>query len=614
MYIREYITSNRKTKAKYVTHRLVESFQTPNGPRQRIVLHLGTLEIPKTQWRALAALLEARLAGQSSLLDADYPELVTIADRALEHRHIVDQHRSDKSVREAHQELVAVDLNSVTTMQSRSLGPELVANATWKRLGFDRILARCRFTPRQVALAKAVIFGRLIEPGSDLATWRWISERSVLPDLEPELAQVNKNDIYEIADILLQHKETLEKTLFSNEQQLFPPQKTLFLYDLTNTYFEGQCPNNEWAARGCSKEKRSDCPLVTLALVVDYRGFPVLSRIYDGNQSEPATLPEILAALQSDMDGLFAGVLPTVVMDRGIATAQNIALMKSLGFPFVVVERAAKEHDYLPVFEKEQASFERLETSPEQAIYLRKETSDLGSRVLVISEGRKAKEEAMDALKERRFLEDINRLAGSVDKGNITTIVKVHERIGRLKQKYPSIAKHYDINVETANDKASRVVWTRKPSRDERASLTGCYVIETTHQALFASEIWRLYTMLTRVEAAFRSLKTDLGVRPVYHQLGERTMGHLFISVLAYHLLICIEQKLLENGDHRSWATIRKTLSTHQRSTVVMTAADGRIHHIRVSGNPETVHQDIYRIFEVKDPFKRRRHIAGSRL
>jgi hypothetical protein len=124
---------------------------------------------------------------------------------------------------------------------------------------------------------------------------------------------------------------------------------------------------------------------------------------------------------------------------------------------------------------------------------LRKETSDLGSRVLVISEGRKAKEEAIDALKERRFLEDINRLAGSVDKGNITTIVKVHERIGRLKQKYPSIAKYYDINIEIANDKASRVVWTQKPSRDERAILTGCYVIETTHQDLSASEIWRLY-------------------------------------------------------------------------------------------------------------------------
>ena len=186
--------------------------------------------------------------------------------------------------------------------------------------------------------------------------------------------------------------------------------------------------------------------------------------------------------------------------------------------------------------------------------------------------------------------------------------------MGRLKQKYPSIAKHYDIDVETADDKASRVIWSKKASRDERSSLTGCYVIETTYQALSALEIWRLYTMLTKVEAAFRSLKTDLGVRPVYHQLGERTMGHLFISVLAYHLLICIEQKMLKCGDHRSWSTIRKTLSTHRRSTVVMTAEDGRIYHIRVSGTPESVHQDIYRILKIKDPLKRKRHIAGSRL
>jgi transposase len=592
----------------------VESFQTPNGPRQRIILHLGTLEIPKNQWRALAALLEARFAGQSSLLDEDFPELVAIADQALEHYQIVDRHKTDKSLRQANQDILAIDLNSVATMQFRSLGPELVANATWERLGFDRILARLRFTPRQIALAKAVVLGRLIEPGSDLATWRWMLERSVLPELEPTLTQVNKNEVYEIADLLLQHQKLLEKTLYNNEQQLFPAEKTLFLYDLTNTYFEGQCPNNEWAARGHSKEKRSDCPLVTLALVVDYRGFPVLSRIYDGNQSEPETLKDILAALKSDLEGLFADILPTVVMDRGIATSKNITLLRSSGFPFIVVERAAKEQDYLSTFEAEQASFERLETSPDQAIYLQKETSEIGSRVLVISEGRKAKEEAMDALKEKRFLEDLNKLAVSVDKRNISNIGKVHERIGRLRQKYSSIAKHYDIDVETANDKTSRVIWAKKPSRDERSILTGCYVIETTHRELSATEIWRLYTTLNRVEAAFRSLKSDLGIRPVYHQLGERTKGHLFISVLAYHLLICIEQKLLECGDHRSWATIRKTLSTHGRSTVVMTAADGQIYHIRVSGNPESVHQDIYRALEVKDPLKRKRHIAGSRL
>jgi transposase len=314
------------------------------------------------------------------------------------------------------------------------------------------------------------------------------------------------------------------------------------------------------------------------------------------------------------MNGLFTAELPAIVMDRGIATAKNIELMQSLGFPFIVVERAPKQQDYLPVFETEQASFERLETNPEQAIFLRKEASDIGSRVLVISEGRKAKEEAMDSLQEKRFLEDIQRLAGSVVKKTITTPDKVHQKIGRLKQKYPSIAKHYEINLETVNDKADKVIWSKKPSRDERSVLTGCYVIETTYQDLSASEIWRLYTMLNKVESAFRSLKTDLGVRPVYHQLGDRTMGHLFISVLAYHLLICIEQKMLESGDHRSWATIRKILATHQRNTVVMTGEDGTIHHIRVSGIPENAHQEIYRILKVKDPLKRKRHIAGNRL
>jgi rRNA processing protein Gar1 len=123
----------------------------------------------------------------------------------------------------------------------------------------------------------------------------------------------------------------------------------------------------------------------------------------------------------------------------------------------------------LPIFKTKKASFERLETSPKQAVYLRKKTSsDIGSRVLVVSESRKAKEDAMDALKEKRFLEDLNKLAGSVAKRNITRIGKVHEQIGRLKQKYPSIAKHYDIDVETANDKASRVIWAKKPSRVER--------------------------------------------------------------------------------------------------------------------------------------------------
>jgi len=129
-----------------------------------------------------------------------------------------------------------------------------------------------------------------------------------------------------------------------------------------------------------------------------------------------------------------------------------------------------------------------------------------------------------------------------------------------------------------------------------------------------AADIWRCYMTLTHVEGAFRSLKTDLGMRPVYHQVARRTKSHLFVSVLAYHLLIGIEHSLRLSGDHRRWSTIREQLSTHQRSTVMFTDADNKIHHVRVSGMPEKEHQEIYRLLGVKNPLKRTHRLLGSRL
>ncbi|MDC3418764.1 transposase, partial [Aquibacillus sp. 3ASR75-54] len=154
----------------------------------------------------------------------------------------------------------------------------------------------------------------------------------------------------------------------------------------------------------------------------------------------------------------------------------------------------------------------------------------------------------------------------------------------------------------------------KKETRQKRSVLTGCYVIETSNEAMSAEELWRLYTTLTKIESAFRSLKSDLGMRPVYHQLADRTKGHLFIGVLAYHLLISIEHQLRIKEDHREWSTIKEKLSTHQRSTVLLTGEDDQIHHIRVSGTPETGHKDLYKKLGVKDPLKREYRIVGKRL
>lgn len=626
MFIRGTTTKNKKTNKNYIKHALVESFRTENGPRQRVIMQLGTLSLPKSQWRKLAAALEGRLAGQTTLFEEE-PAIANAVDDAMARFDFSQKKTQSTSERHEKADYVSVDLQSVTTSESRSLGPELVGHSMWERLNLPSLLKGCGFSKTELALAETVVLGRLISPSSDLASWRWLRERTALVEMLPaNLSKVGKDAVYEIADRLLAHKDTIEKGLRDQETTLFPRQNQVFLFDLTNTYFEGSANKNDLAKRGKSKEKRSDCALVTLALVVDDHGFPVSSHIYGGNQSEPETLQDILHTLNPEGDPtLFKTNQPMIVMDRGIATKDNMALLKAQNYPYIVIERRAVEKEYTEEFTKARESFERItgkETDSSfgpqgtEAVYVKKMPIDKGTRVLCLSEGRERKEMAMDQLKEERFLHDLTRVQASVQKGNIKVAEKVGERIGRLRERYPTIAGHYDMSLELDQDQrnATDVHWQKKETRNQRSVLTGCYVIETSDEGLSAPEIWRLYTTLTTVEAAFRSLKTDLGVRPVHHQLAERTKGHLFISVLAYHLLMCTEYELRQKGDHRRWSTVKEQLSTHQRNTVILTDEEEQIHHIRVSSKPEKAHKDLYKLLDVTDPLARNHRIIGRRL
>jgi len=624
MFIRKYETRNKKTGTTYVTHRLVEAYRTEEGlVRQRVIMQLGTLSLPKSEWRKLAIALESSLAGQSTLFDED-PEIGTLAAKAMQHHLLIKAKTNAKSLRAENQEIASIDLQSIATSESRSLGPELIAANEWDRLNFDTILKNNSFDDKEIALAKAVIIGRLIEPTSELGTLNWLKKRTSLIEMLPfNLENIDKNPIYEIADQLILSKEKIETELRKQEDFLFPNGMKIFLYDLTNTYFEGSCLGNDLAAHGKCKSKRTDCPIVTLALVVDNYGFPVFSEIYSGNQAEPETLENIITKLMDTQQNLFKAIKPTIVMDRGIATIDNIKLLKMKEFEYIVIERRATEKDYKDDFERAKEDFEKIEKPKKSAygdendVYLKKVENDADTcRVLCLSEGRERKEMAIDIKKEDRFCTDISKLKNSVNKGTIKESGKVFERIGRLKQRYSSITKYYDIKViqDETTKKAIDVTWIKKPTRQERNVLAGCYVIETTHKELAANEIWELYMTLTNVEYSFRSLKTDLGLRPVYHQNAERTKGHLFISVLAYHLLINIERRLRECGDTRKWSTIKKQLSTHQRTTVIFTDSENVINHIRVSGIPEIEHQEIYKLLNVKDITKRIHKMAGTRL
>ena len=334
------------------------------------------------------------------------------------------------------------------------------------------------------------------------------------------------------------------------------------------------------------------------------RGFPVASRIGPGNQSEPETLPLALDRLETL--SVFPGApKPTLVMDRGIATRENIALMKARGYHYCVVERRPVEKEYAALFEKARETFEWFAPHPDRShegVWLHKllvpdEASAPGpapppgdpvARVLVLSAARKAKEDAMDALKETRFASALEGLRSSVRKGSCVRPDVVPRRIGKILARFPSVAKYYTVTpvVEenpppqepeakkpgkgrkkteakgTTPPRIVDLVWTLNAKREEGNLLTGTYVIETSHADRTSRDIWSLYTTLTEVEGVFRDLKSDLGLRPVFHQKADRCMAHLFVSILAYFFLSNIEHRLRAKGETRSWKTIRSLFGT----------------------------------------------------
>ncbi|MEE8432679.1 MAG: IS1634 family transposase [Candidatus Desulfatibia sp.] len=661
MFIRKKQTKNKKTGNVYTKHELVESYHTADGPRQRTIMQLGRLDLPKKHWPVMAKELERRLAGNSNQEQLSFiPEnktkailklentVQTLADKAMNNYHALKRHSttdfpesqlqsqlptnnndnesaemSDSAVESADGALFKmVDCNSLITTCSRSFGPELVGHHVWKQLRFTDVLNKCGFSSREVSLSEAVIVGRLVRPSSDLSTWKWIRENSAISELtRTPLIRIKKDAVYEISEEILRHKKTIEQHLLKREQKLFPDRQSLYLFDLTNFYMEGSCTKNSLAAFGKSKEKRNDLRLVSLALMVDSDGFPVTSRVYQGNIGEPATLKDIM----EDMGYLnpngqleFASVKPILVMDRGIATTENIQLIKGYQFPYIVVERAPIHKEYASSFSEYQDKFEPIIRKGQKEVWIHKVTGsdDKTSRILCVSEGRKAKEKAIADRWVDRAANDLERFRSSILKGNIKAIDKVYQRLGRIKGRYKGFNKRFSekIEIDTEGKKAVNLSWKIvEADPEEKETLFGCYVIETDQINLDAKKIWHLYMTLTRVEAAFQSLKTDIGTRPIFHQLAKRTEAHILVSILAYHLLITIEYQLSRHGDNRSWKTIRTILETHRRETIIFTDKDKIINHIRQSGQPEPSHVDIYRKLKIKDPLKRNHYIAGRR-
>ncbi|MEK7731151.1 MAG: IS1634 family transposase, partial [Planctomycetota bacterium] len=435
-------------------------------------------------------------------------------------------------------DLVAVHTDQVTTEDHREAGPVHVGHQLWQKLALDDVLAQAGLSSRTRVLTEILTLNRLVCPLSEHATPDWV-RRTALADLLGERFDTLVDEsLYQNLDRLHPQRVAIERELAEHERTLFNLDARLFLYDLTSTYFEGQARENPQAQRGYSRDSRPDCKQVVVGLVLDRDGFPKAHEVFEGNRPDRTTVADMLQALEQRV-GRTRGA--TVVVDRGMAFAENLQQIQARGYHYLVASRQGERAEHLDDFEDAEGWHEIVRepspTNPGQqktrVLVKRKVVGD-EVHILCRSEGREAKDRAIREKHEQRFLADLRKLQGRVATGKLKDAAKVHQAIGRLKERYPRVARYYAIGYDAPT---ASVTWVENTEKKAVATrLDGGYLLKTDRQDLTDEEIWRTSILLTRVEAAFRAMKSPLCERPIFHRLEHRVQTHIFLCVLAYHL------------------------------------------------------------------------------
>ena len=444
---------------------------------------------------------------------------------------------------------------------------------------------------------------RLIHPASEHAMPDWIRSTALEDLLDVDFKLLGDDPLYRNLDRLYPNRATIESALVQREHSLFNLQPTVFFYDLTSTYFEGQALANPKAQRGYSRDQRPDCKQVVVGLAVGREGFPLAHEIFAGNVQDRQTLGVMLDRLGARV-GLAAGA--TVVVDRGMAYAENLQEIRDRQLHYVIAARQPERDQWLDDFEDPQG-FEEVHREPSPRNPFQKKSTvrvkllqrDGERFVLCTSSERVAKDRAIREKQEARFLADLEKLQRRIDAGRLVREMAIGEALGRLKERYPRVARYHTLSYDAAG---RRLVHEPNEAKKAKAELLdGGYLLRTDREDLTGPEAWLLYITLTRAEAAFRAMKSPLAERPIFHQVERRVETHIFLCVLAYHLLVAIETTLLGHGLHTSWATVREALATHQVVTIVLPTDTSRVLRIRKGTVPEREHQELYRLLKIPE-------------
>ena len=589
MFLRPH--SRNKDGKDHTYWSLVETVRTPDGPRQKTLCYLGELN-SSAQARWLRTVEVFNDQGEARQLKLFPSHLAPAEDDPQVARVLLDK----------------VRLERTRTFGSCFLGLEL-----WKRLELDRFFQQS--VDREPAdvpwsrVAALLAINRLCAPGSELAIeQRWYPSTALDDLLEIEEGKINDTRLYRCLDRILPHKTKLERHLKERYGALFGAEFDVLLYDLTSTYVEGAAEKNPMVRRGYSRDHRPDCEQLVIALIVNNEGFPFSYETFDGNRTDVSTMETILRMVERK----YGKARRIWVFDRGIVSEDNLAAIRQRDGQYLT----GTPRSQMKRFEAELLKEDWTRVRPE--VEVKKVAIPQGEETYILcrTAGRKEKEKAI----RNRFSNSMETALQGLEKAIVTGRLKdrnkMERRLGKIQARHPQVNDLYDLDLRDTAE-GVRLFWHMKEDRKNwRESREGAYLLRTNLKADTAEELWSKYMQLTEAEASFRALKSELSVRPLFHQLEPRVKAHVMVAFLGYALWVTLKHLLkrrpimvpqpsasgVDNAQLMSPMRAIALLSTLQSADIVLPTTDGRQIRLRRITEPTAEQKSLLRQLGISLP------------
>jgi transposase len=555
VYIRK--TTRFKDGKRHHYWALVESYRTERGPRQRVVAWLG--EMDKAGRLGVENVAEGVCGFQRDLFEKTEPEWVEIDVKRVRVENVVDFGGPWLSLELMH----CLDLDQFLLEQ----------------------VPRGREEIPWAILVEVLVPCRMCHPSSELHIAEHFFEQTALADLLGiSRDKINEDRLYRALDQVLPYKEALERHLKERAGSLFKLDYDLFLYDVTSTYFEGEARINPLAQRGYSRDHRGDCKQICIGLVVSREGFPLGYEVFAGNRTDVTTVEEIIEI----MEGRYGKASRIWVMDRGMVSEENMGLLTKEGRRYIL----GTQRGQLKKYEGELLKADWREV--QSGLEVKRVDSPDGKEVFILcrSRDRAEKEKAIHDRFEQRIEESLIRMAKSCEKRRYQVSV-IERRIGRLLERNSRAAGFFDVRVEKGSAGGAKVLWAKREDWREWSRLSeGCYMLRSNIREWSPEELWRAYIQLTEAEEAFRIHKSDLSIRPIWHQKEERVRAHILVCFIAYVLWKTLGRLCREAGLGDEPRKIFSELSQIKLTDVILPTRNGKEIKLRCVETPSP-HQMI---------------------